>query len=461
MGSRTRHLARTLLLPCLLAAGCARGPEPLRQIVLVTLDTLRSDHLTSYGYPRETAPFLARLAEEGVVFEHAYTASSHTAPSHASFFTGRFPYQHGLRENGERLDPGAQTLQAVLAAQGFATAGFVGVGFLDGLATGFQHFEAQRFTAERQPTAADVLGAAERWLRFTPPDRPFLLWLHLYDVHEWSREDPVYAQAGEALRAEPGPRGAELGAWLEAHHGLSLARLARRGGVAAIERYDARIRHVDAALARVFELVQARFLGPTLWVVTADHGEGLGAHGYLGHGREHWREQLQVPLLLWFSDARSARLRVPELVRSVDLLPSLAALAGAELAAAAPAIEGRSWLPLLRGEPAGFPVDASFAERRPPEAKPGWEGDRHSLHTLRHKLVLSSAQPEAFFDLERDPLELHALPEAGASAERGALRERLAAIVGEARARNAIRAREPRAVPREHEAELRALGYLE
>lgn len=462
MALPARSRLRPLLLPCLalLASACAREPAPLRQIVLVTLDTLRADHLACYGYPRATAPFLSRLASEGVVFEAAFTASAHTAPSHATLFTGRFPYQHGLRENGASLPAGQPTLPALLAARGFATAGFAGVGFLNGLAAGFQHFEAQRFTPEHRPSAADVLGAAERWLHLRAPDQGFLLWLHLYDVHEWGHADPTYAAAEAALRAEPGPSGAALGAWLEARQGISLARLARRGGIAAIDRYDARIRHVDAALARVFELVQARFLGPTLWVVTADHGEGLGAHAYLGHGREHWREQLQVPLLLWFSDGRFARQRVRELVRSVDLLPSLLELAGAGDALGAEPIEGRSWLPLLRGLPEAFPVDAAFAERRPPEAKPGWQGDRYSLQTRRHKLVLGSAAPEAFFDLAQDPLEAHALPQDAESPERRALRERLQRIAAEAR-RAAQQQESQRAISPEHTEELRALGYVE
>lgn len=457
MGFPARPIA--LLLVSLLVPACARRPEPLRQVVIVTIDTLRSDHLPCYGYPRATAPFLSRLAREGVVFEHAFTASAHTAPSHASLFTGLFPYQHGLRVNGAQLPPGTPTLAALWAARGFATAGFAGVGFLEGLAQGFQHFEAQHFSPERRPSAADVLGAAERWLRLTPPERRFLLWIHLYDVHEWAHDSPLYAGDEAALRAEPGPAGETLGAWLEEHQALSLPRLARRGGLAAVDRYDARILHVDAALSRLFELVQARFLGPVLWVITADHGEGLGAHGYLGHGREHWREQLQVPLLLWFSDGRYGPVRVPQLVRSVDLLASLAELADAPEALAGAPGDARSWLPLLRGAARDYPVDAAFAERRPPEAKPGWQGDRFSLHTLRHKLVIGSASPEAFFDLERDPLEQHELPAADEVPERTQLRQRLEAVVREARARSAARP-EPAFSP-EHEAELRALGYVE
>jgi len=462
-GGRAR---RALLLAGALGLGsaCARQLPPVDRVVLVTLDTLRADHLSCYGYPRPTAPFLARLAAEGIVFENAFTASAHTGPSHASLLTSLFPYQHQLLVNGAPLAPETLQLGRLFLDAGYDTAGVVAVRFLKELRAGFRHFEVAAPVRLEEKVRYDgqaVLEAALRWLEGQPRQARFLLWLHFYDVHEWSQPDEHTRRSVVEVRSGTELAPPALLAHLSGAQGLRPEAFAERGLelLRSVDEYDGRIRYVDGLLEQLFESVQGSFDGRSLWVVTSDHGEGLGAHGYLGHGKQHYQAELRVPLLFSFSDGWLRGRRVGELVRLVDLLPTLAELIGRPLDREAARVEGRSLLPLLLGDPGGFPVRHSFAERRPAREMRGWAGELYSLHGLEHKYVAASASGDEFYDLRADPLETASRMD-GPSPARDELRRLLLERVAAARSAHAASAAGARATP-EHEAELRALGYLD
>jgi arylsulfatase A-like enzyme len=456
------------------------NPEPrFPRVVLVTIDTLRADHLRSYGYPRDTAPFLDTLAAGGVRFERAMSPIPHTAPSHASMFTGRVPSLHGVRVNGQNLPKGAPTLAGLFRSAGFLTAAITSVGFLRGVTPGFSWV-----SAEARP-AHEVTSAAIHWLEMIRSGDAFFLWVHYYDVHEWYRR-----MASDDRRASL-LNWTDLGgeAWIEAladSHGwargddgsvLSPLRwgLTRLGGqdeprplrvrsiadaLAWIDTYDVAIGVVDAQIRRLFEFLdrmQPRM--PTLWVVTSDHGEGLGGHGTFGHGQHLYQEQLHVPLFLFASDGSLAAGTVEARVSLVDLAPTVAHLVGASAGHPDSKLEGVSLVPLLDGS-GDAPDRPIFAERAPPDAKRramGWRyDDLHALQHGAHKYIRVEGGGDEFYDVAADPRELHNRIDEP-SVERDALRRLLDSHLEKLPIdSDAVHEPEEQFVE-----ELRALGYVE
>jgi len=410
---RVRTVRRRLLLACALSAvvlshGCAAPQGPPQRIVLITVDTLRADHLGSYGYPRGVSPFLDDLAKDSVVFDSAISSCSHTAPSHASLFTSLQPAQHRLLVNGERLDDRLLTIAEVLSDQGYRTAAFTPVLFLTGLEAGFDHFGA----AKRYEPAAAVLQRALRHLDSIGTDSRVFLWIHLFDVHEWRAPKRLDRRSVRWVIENSEPNRRELRSWLQKEHGLP-RKLDDLGGsiVQTVNRYDGQLYSVDQALRSFYlELGERGFLDDSVWFITSDHGEGLGNHHHLGHGRFIYEEQIRVPLLVHSPQGRFAVRRVPELVRLVDLAPTLAALAGSSMEGQAIPVAGHSLVDLLRGRSDGWQVTEAFSQRRPIDQRRidlGWTpGEVFAARGIQHKLILSTGGPCELFDLSTDPFEL-------------------------------------------------------
>jgi arylsulfatase A-like enzyme len=456
----TPLLLALLTLPA--AGGCRPGapdPPPLRPLVLVTIDTLRADHLGAYGYPRETTPFLDRLAEGGVLFENAVSASSHTAPSHASIMTSLQPFQHGLLENGHPLPPGHHTLADLLAASGYQTAAFTSVGFLVELGQGFDHFDAAWRTGDRTTDAAlawlDARGAGAP---------PFFLWLHLYDPHKLKGPRETLQADAERLRLEAPEARRRFLDYLEAR---GLPQGFYPDEEALLERfdlYDAGIRFADRQVARLYQRVQ-EIAPDARWVVTSDHGEGMGNHEYDEHGRYLYDEQIRVPLIVAGVDGPPRRVR--RMVRLVDLYPTVADWLGrpAPTPGEAPGLAPVQGYPLLSepGETGALSPRLAFAERRPKDRaahRRRWEeGEVYSLRGREFKYVYHSQGPDELYDLAADPMELHNL--VGEAPDRAAaLRAALLAYLEGTAVGGAPRTADEDAF-REHEKELRALGYID
>jgi len=330
----------------LLALGCERPPPEIRSapdVLLVTIDTLRPDHLSAYGYARHTSPNLDRLAGEGALFEVAYAPVPATTPSHATLFTGRYPFGHGVLRNGVALRADVPTLPALLGDAGYLTAAFVSsfpVSAEFGLARGFAHFD-QRFDgidlhppAHRQANGDGspfarlgerTVDAALAWLATAPEAPSRFVWVHLFDPHAPYRAPAPYHAAFRANGQD---------------------RLARR-----IAAYDGEILYADAQLGRLIDGMRAS--GRTrelLTIVTADHGEAFDEHGWLGHNRSVFEEEVRIPLILSWPGVIAQRQRVAEVVHLVDVLPTVASATGLGLVSAG--LDGVDLLPATtqRGE---------------------------------------------------------------------------------------------------------------
>jgi arylsulfatase A-like enzyme len=391
------------------AISCSSPELPPRNIVLITIDTLRADHLGVYGYPRQVSPFLDDLAESSVVFDAAFSSSSHTAPSHASLFTSLQPAQHRLLVNGELLDDQLATIAELLASQGFRTAAFTPVTFLSGLAAGFEHFS----TSDQYEHADRVLERALRWIESLGPEERSFVWIHLYDVHEWRLPKHLHRPDVRWVIENAPLQKAELRSWLRTNHGLPLD-LGELGPqlLQAINRYDGQLRALDRALEEFFGTVsQSGFARDSVWIITSDHGEGLGNHLQMGHGRYIYDEQIRVPLLIHSPDRRFRAGRIEALVRLVDLAPTIADLVGSDMDAQPIPVEGRSLLPLLRDRKAPLHEEEVFAQRRPADQwriDLGWSpGEVYATRSADRKLIISTESSCELYDLSVDPFEIN------------------------------------------------------
>lgn len=379
-------------------------------VLLVTIDTLRADHVGAYGATTGATPHLDDLAAHGTVFEEALASVPLTLPSHASLLSGLEPPHHGLHANGRSVFPSDRaTLATVLKARGYTTGAFVAAYVLDrrfGLGRGFDTYDD---TIERRQEGASVLeserpcsvvaAAAEQWIARQPGS--FFAWVHFYEPH--APYDPP-APYREQQAGRP---------------------------------YDGEIAAADACLGRVIAAAQARAAGRVVVAVTGDHGEALGDHGERTHGFFVYQSTLRVPMVLAGTGVPIGRR--PGVARSVDLLPTILARAGVP---APGGLDGADLLGPARGTEA-------YAETLYPETL-GWAG----LRALRVGAIkyIDAPRPE-LYDLGSDPGETRDL--AGARAgDVDRLRRGL----------DALRATERTAVAAADDPEtaekLRALGYV-
>jgi arylsulfatase A-like enzyme len=438
---------RALVLALLLAVAAVGCPGSRRQpnLLFVTLDTTRADHLQPYGYTLATSPGLARLAEQGVVFEQAHSHVASTLPSHATMFTGLLPPSHSVRCNGRfRLPQAVPTLAEILSQAGWATGAVLGAFPLEhrfGLARGFDvyddDFSVSAVTAARQAGRMDRPGG---WLGHEYLDfergadevtdralawigrqgRPWFLFAHYFDAH-W----PYEAPAAEAARF----------------------RLP----------YDAEIAYMDRHVARLVETV-LREDPRTLVIITADHGESLGEHGEAWHNRHVYEATNHVPLLmLWPGRIEAGRREALE-VGLADVLPTILDLFGL----AAPArLDGRSLAGLfgvgVPPQPAPVYLETlvgSLEEGRGREV-------RGMLETGRKVIARTIAGRRGarweYYDLAADPGELRSLADV---ADEDFLRRRDRLIQWSQRLEREAPVRQPLQLDQGAVERLRALGYL-
>jgi arylsulfatase A-like enzyme/Tfp pilus assembly protein PilF len=345
-------------------------------VLLITVDTLRADRLGSYGSSAGLTPALDRLASRGFRFETVHAHVPLTLPSHASIFTGRYPFQHGVHDNGSfRLNVSEQTLASSLQRAGYRTGAFVSAFVLDsrfGLDRGFDIYDDDYGTSRsgtRPPSAFEVVERradavvkpAERWIEDIPPGAPWFAWVHLYDPH-------APYEAPSEFRAKH-----------------------------ADDPYAAEVAYVDSVLGKFFErLGGAGALERTCIVVTSDHGESLGEHGEMRHGVFAYESTLLVPWILW---APGLGPRVfPAPVRHVDLMPTLLDLIGVP---APKDIEGESLRPYLAGELPREP-SSSYFEALNTNLTRDWAPLRGLIRNGYKLIDLPIAE---LYDLGRDPDE--------------------------------------------------------
>ncbi len=373
------------------ASDCIRdgGAATARpSMILVIIDTLRADRLGTYGYPRATSPRLDAFAKQSVLFENAYSQAPNTPPSVAAILTSLYPSMHHLTGNGDRLSDEAQTLPERLGAAGYRTAAFVDGGFLRkeyGLDQGFETYddEADGF--------ADVLPAAKSWID-AHADAPFFVLLHTYDVHAPYEDTPLpYRDAFLTVAYDGDLRSIDL----DKIQRKALARTVTPLEVRYFsDLYDGGIAHADALLgAFLDDLARAGILDRLLIVVTADHGEEFMEHGVMLHWKLY-RTVTHVPLLIRFPGARAGGMRISDIVRSIDIAPTMLDAAGVR---AHRGMEGRSLLPRVCGHP--LHEAAALSEVTWNDTERGYyAGAWHAVGNLATKHA-------ELYDVSVDPLE--------------------------------------------------------
>jgi len=445
-----RRVGAAALLAAL-AGACSRAPDGPRSLIVVTLDTTRADHLSSYGYPQPLTPRLDALAARGVRFERAYAPMPQTLPSHATLFTGLYPRQHGALENYFVLGDEQTTLAEELAGRGWETAAFVGSLALHrdtGIDQGFATFDQPPEPTVENPwhpaerPARAVTDAALAWAAARDRGGPYLLWVHYYDPHG------PYEPPEDALERVSLGQVAEL---VGDHPLLGRRRAQREELVTLWRRYAAEVAEVDAQVGRLLDgLEDLEMLDDAAVLVVGDHGEGLYEHGIKGHGIAVWEEQVRVPLVVAAPDGALAGTTVPEPVPMTALRDVMRALVD-------PGHRSGLWARLLAGR--APPPDPVFVERpHYTEERAEWrripQGERGELVGVvvgASKAIRGVDGRVTTYDLEADAEEL--APRRDAPGAEG-----LVSLIAAFLERHAVDAEAPELDP-ERRAQLEQLGY--
>jgi arylsulfatase A-like enzyme len=422
------------------AFACRKPPEPpppKPNVLLITIETLRADHVGHHGYRRTTTPNLDRLAREGASFRNAVAQAPFTLPSIASILTGRTPPGHGVRNHPAVLAASIETLAERFQKAGYQTAAMTRHTWLrskSGLDQGFDEYHNNKFSAGLDARSLSL--AASDWLAERDSTRPFFLWLHFLDPHlPYTPSYPYSVLYHDDFREEPQPK--HLRAMAAAardredyaptpyadlaggpHSDLVLRHYPKnrilldlafwrrprgsiffnKGGYSRyevsqmVDLYDGAILYTDDNLGRILQKIAELGLSPsTIVAVTGDHGEAFGEHGlFFTHDFTLYDEVLRVPLVIR-GPGVNAGLSIGQQVRLMDVAPTLLDLAGADRL---PVIEARSLAPLLRG--GSLPYLEAFAESAParpqfPEQDkiylPGIRGKWRMVRTDRWKLI--------------------------------------------------------------------------
>ncbi len=398
--------ALLLLFMTILCAAC-HGPSgeglsgryPRHNIVLVTVDTLRADHLGAYGYPRRTSPTLDAIAKEGILFEQAFSPTGRTWPSLTAMLTSLYPRTTNVRKNGDLLAEGVPTLLTVLQESGYTTAAF--------LANACSAF-GPGIDLKRCDEDAEVTRKAIEWLRESPPE-PFLIWIHYMAPHSdyapprtfdvFRREDYAGSQDGTREKLDAVTLGQSQVSAEEREHVVAL--------------YDGEILYADTMLGILWSELRSRgLLDRSVAAITADHGEDLGQHhDYFYHACSVHDSTLHIPLVIRLPDGAKAGDRFADPVGNMDIAPTLLDLVGLDPPAG---IVGESLVPRVeqRAGPSERVAVSEFYDRK--------EGEIVSLRSNDWRFVYNPkairprcepegdyyrVAPEALYDLASDPNE--------------------------------------------------------
>jgi arylsulfatase A-like enzyme len=394
-------------------------------VVLITIDTLRADHLGTYGYALPTSPAIDALAAKGVTFDRCMASAPETAPAAASILTGNYQGRHRVFRNLAKLADENVTLAERLHAAGYATAGFSGnmlLGAPYGFAQGFDAFTS--FAVPKALHSSDDRGAAlaVEWLESRPPE-PWFLWIHFMDPHG------PYTSAPASMSADfdyaPGTFGADEPVPVgTSNFGLGIIpRYQRIGGLDRlsqyVRRYDGEIRFTDMQVGKVVDALHRLDHGDdTLIVLTADHGESLTEHReYLQHGWYLYDTTLHVPLVFSWQGSTRNGARIPQQMSSVDIVPTILELAGADTRGLE--IDGESLAAAVAGEVPAEEVPIFAAGPRANRPSAVVEGRWKLIHTPPGTPHVPSARSneEEFaagarwelYDRNADPGETHDL----------------------------------------------------
>ncbi|MBW2389401.1 MAG: sulfatase [Deltaproteobacteria bacterium] len=297
-------------------------------VVLITVDTLRADRTGPYRPNSHATPAIAKLATQGTLFEAAISPMQMTRPSHYSLFTSLYPRDHGVVNNKISLESGFRNLAEVLRAHGYDTAGFVGVSLLgpeSGAERGFEHFDSP--TTARTRPAEQVVGAALQWLAERPREKPFFLWIHLFDPHTPYAPPPPFAPAASGAIAKAMTEASiEQLMAIEAQYGGNLPRAAYERAVAL---YQGDVEYTDHWIGRFIDQLESSSpRDRTAIALTADHGECFENGIFFEHSDCLYEGAARIPLIFRYPSRITEGARRSEVVEILDVAPTLLALVG-------------------------------------------------------------------------------------------------------------------------------------
>jgi choline-sulfatase len=386
---RTLILASVALGTALAAAGgwkYARASAPLSgPIIIISIDTLRADHLPAYGYQKVKTPAIDQLASNGVVFERAYSHAPQTLPAHTALLAGRLPFETGVRDDmGGRVRPGERLLPQLLRERGYSTGAVVSASLLQkdtGISQGFDFFDDEMPSNPEEPAAtagqrdgSESEKIAEHWLDSAGTSRVFLF-LHVNEPHK------PYAPPERFSQYSP---------------------------------YDGEIAYADEIVGRLIHYLKTHQLyDRSTIVLLSDHGEGLGDHGEQEHGLFLYDEAIRVPLIIKQESNVEAGRRVPDLVQHVDMVPTILDLVKAPVP---DTLRGRSLKPLLEGT-GRLRERPVYSEALYARNHFGWSG-LSAITSGRYSYI--NAPREELYDLTRDPHQRENLAGQNAETKRAA-----------------------------------------
>lgn len=365
-------------------------------IVIYVIDALRPDHLTTYGYPRPTSPFISFYARQAYIFTNAFSISAWSRPSIGTLLTSLYPVFHGASNRSNTLNKSAFTLAEVLKKFGYKTAAFTANGniFAPGLNfdQGFHFFQPIISSSQAPPSAHNVITAVQGWLhKFADQDAPFFLYIHTVDSHEPYRYFHHHLEELQKDTRFP-PRKREI-------------ITSRPHMEEFFNRYDASIRYSDFYFGRFFEeLKRLNLIDKSIIILTADHGEEFLDHGSHGHGGRLFIEQINVPLIIWMPERVRKPGYIKEMVSHLDISPTILDLIGLQ---PPPSWQGTSFAELMIKEKPAYRKNEIYFMEELDENKlyAVISGNYHYILRIKPKLE------EFLFNLETDPFELADLSE--------------------------------------------------
>ncbi len=429
----------------------AESSQPALNVLLIVLDTVRADHLSLYGYTRDTTPNLRRLADQGVRFERARATAPWTLPSHASLFTGRWPHELDVERLG-RLDTTCTTLAEFLGAQGYSTAGFVAnpllYGNKSGLARGFDSYRDFPVNLAEVLRASSLgwllarvagrVGGELRWcftsdlagtvnLDFTRKhaealnrefldwlssngERPFFAFLNYFDAH-----DPYLTPQGATIPCAPVAKSRSDFAMLRDWQRLEKDTLSPKNIQLACDAYDNCIASLDHDVGRLIDELQTRgLLEKTLLILTSDHGEQFGEHGTFGHGLSLYEPEVHVPMLMISPGRVPAGRVVAEAVSLRDVPATVVDFLDLKTASPFPGTSlAAAWRdPAPSSSPSLAPMSELHAriEDVPiPRNAPAFDGPIQAMLSDGNVYIHHASGAEELYDLDSDTAESHDL----------------------------------------------------
>lgn len=431
-------------------------------VLLLVLDTVRAESLSIHGYDRDTTPNLARLAARGIKFNQARATAPWTLPSHASMLTGRWPHELKVGEKTP-LDATYPTLAEFLTDRGYATGGFIANTFFCnawfGLARGFEHYddfyqeqssvsvaEALRCTSlgrfgakllndplgvERQrKDAARISGDFLNWVD-AQRGRPFFAFLNYFDAHT-----PYLMPPGGEYRFGRPPANAHELATLQEFDNRLRTSVTDDDVALARDAYDDLIAHLDAEIGRLFDELESRgILDNTIIILTSDHGEGLGEHGLIGHGRSLYDTETRVPLLVFLPQSAHAGQVVDRAASLRDIPATVVDLLNLETESPFPGASlSRFWSAESESQDPETPVLVEVLLRekisRNLDRPPAWRGPMRGIVAENRAYIRNADGREELYDIQNDPAQSRDLTETeDAPSILDRMRERLESLV--------------------------------